>query len=73
MKLLYGRGVPKEERDIFMEQIIVGSMLGIVDFFNPHYLMMVTEWQDKVGCIKDPVPDEENKPWDDPNYRYVKY
>ena len=44
-------------RDLFVEQIVLCQMLGVVNCFDSKYLSLLIKWQHNSGCWKMPEND----------------
>ena len=53
-------GYPSSEQDLFLEQAVVSSWLGMKGSLNMYDAETVLTWQDPIGCYKEHKGDEKN-------------
>eukprot|EP00794_Sanderia_malayensis_P020340 gene20340-22342_t len=45
---------PNTSKDLFVEQVVVCQMLGIIECFEEKYFALIAKWQEDSGCWKEP-------------------
>ncbi|XP_066930381.1 UPF0764 protein C16orf89 homolog isoform X1 [Clytia hemisphaerica] len=53
-------GYPVSEHDLFLEQAVVSSWLGIKGSMNMYDTFTVLSWQNDIGCYKEPKSNTQN-------------
>ncbi len=55
MRQKYSKGFSADSfRDLFVEQVFVCQMLGIIECFDLRYLTLLIKWQEDSGCWNEP-------------------